>query len=154
MKIACTYRNVYGNDNKRWIDEKVEQGFSYMEVATSKLPEDDKDQDKIISYALSRGLTLNLHAPYGINNITSTNPEHRDSSIANVKKAIDLAARNNLGVVTFHPGRLSDDAESPEENWEKMMVIISDIVQYAKERKVFLGLENMERRPYELVYTV
>ena len=40
------------------------------------------------------------------------------------------------------------------ENMGRMMEIISDIARYAKERKVYLGLENMELRPFELVYTV
>ena len=154
MKIACTYRNPYEDDSKRWNDVAAANGFSYMEIATSRLPEDENEQNEIVSHALSRGFTLNLHAPFGINNISSSDPERCASSIANVKKAIDLAARHNLGVVTFHPGRLSDEAEDPEENWARMMEIVSDIAQYARERKVYLGLENMERRPYELVYTM
>ncbi|MBQ6799304.1 MAG: sugar phosphate isomerase/epimerase [Oscillospiraceae bacterium] len=154
MKIACTYRAADGADNKSWIDEMVKDGFSYMEIATSRLPEDEREQDEIVEYALSRGFTLNLHAPFGINNITSTDPERCASSIANVKKAIDLAARHGLGTVTFHPGRLCGDDETPEENMVRMMEIISDIARYAKERKVYLGLENMELRPFELVYTV
>jgi len=154
MKIACTYRDAYENDRKRWIDEMANHGFSYMEIATSRLPEGDSEQDEIVSYALSRGFTLNLHAPFGINNITSTDPERCASSIANVKKAIDLAARHNLGTVTFHPGRLCGDDETSEEHWARMMEIIADITRYAKERKVYLGLENMELRPFELVYTV
>lgn len=154
MKIASIYMNKYENDDKRWIDEMVQNGFSYMEIAVSKLPEDEKKQDEIISYALSRGLTLNLHAPYGINNISSSDRDRRASSIANLKHSIDLAAKHGLGVVTFHPGRLSDDAETPDENWERMMEIVSDVAQYAKEKKVFVGIENMELRPYELVYTI
>jgi len=77
-----------------------------------------------------------------------------EAAFANVKKAIDLAARHGLGVVTFHPGRLTNDEEAPEENWKRMMVVVSEIAQYARERKVCLGLENMELRPYELVYTI
>lgn len=154
MKIACTYSNRYENDNKRWIDEMLDAGFSYMEIAVSKLPEDETAQDEIISYALSRGLTLNLHAPYGINNISSSDEARRASSVANVKHSIDLAARHGLGTVTFHPGRLSDDTETADKNWDRMMAIVADISQYAKAKKVFVGIENMELHPYELVYTV
>lgn len=154
MKIACTYRIIDENDNKKWIDEAVRLGFSYMEIATSVLPEDEAGQDEIIAYALSRGLTLTLHAPYGINNISAADDARRTSSIANVKHAIDLSAKHKLGTVTFHPGRLSDDAEPPEENMERMMAVVAEIAQYAKEKQVHVGMENMERRPYELIYTV
>lgn len=154
MKIARTDGGIFKNGIKGFTDESLNCGFSYMEIAVSKLPEDEKEQDEIITYALSHGLTLNLHAPYGINNISSSDPDRRASSIANVKHSIDLAARHGLGVVAFHPGRLSDDTESPEENWERMMEIVSDIALYAKENKVFVAIENMELRPYELVYTI
>ena len=154
MKIACTYSNKHENGKKRWIDEMLNDGFSYMEIAVSKLPEDEKEQDEIISYALSRGLTLNLHAPYGINNISSSDRERRALSISNVKHSIDLAEKHGLGTVTFHPGRLSNDAEDSNENWERMLDIVAELAQYAKENQVFLGIENMECRPYELVYTI
>jgi sugar phosphate isomerase/epimerase len=34
------------------------------------------------------------------------------------------------------------------------MAIVTDIAQYAKEKKVRVGIENMEKRPYELVFTI
>lgn len=150
MKIACTYNP----NNEKWIDEAVCHGISYMEIATSKLPEKEDDENAVIAYALSRGLTLNLHAPFGVNNISSTDCARRASSMANVKHAIDLAAKHGLGTVTFHPGRLSDDAEDPKEGWVRLMEAVSEVVGYAKEKKVYVGLENMELRPYELVYTI
>lgn len=154
MKIACTDCARYKNENKSWTDELLQRGFSFMEIAVSRLPSNEKLRDEIINNALSRGLTLNLHAPFGINNISSSDYERRESSIRNVKNSIDLAERNGISTVAFHPGRLSDEAEDPNENWARMMEIVSDLAQYAKEKKVFLGIENMERRPYELVYTI
>jgi len=154
MKIACTDNGTYQTNCKSWTDEVVRHSISYMEIATSKLPENEAEQDKIIAYALSKGLTLNLHAPYGINNISSVDSVRRASSMANVRHTIDLAARHGLGTVTFHPGRLSDDSENAEEGWIRLMNAVSEIAQYAKEKKVYVGLENMELRPYELVYTI
>lgn len=154
MKIACTYGTAYYPDKKRWTDEVVRHGISYMEIATGKLPESETEQDEIIAYALAQGLTLNLHAPFGINNISSTDSDRRASSMANAKHAIDLAAKHNLGTVTFHPGRRSDDAENVEEAWGRLMDAVTEVAQYAKEKQVRVGLENMELRPYELVYTI
>ena len=154
MRIACTYRDIYENDNHRWIDEMREAGFSYMEIAVSHLPEDEAVQEEILSYALSCGFSLNLHAPYGKNNISSSDDARRASSLANVKRSIDLAAKYGLGTVTFHPGRCSDDEEDPEKNRARLMGVVADLAAYAKEKQVYVGIENMERRPYELIHTV
>ena len=154
MKVACTDFNMYRADNRSWTDEALRRGVSYMELAVARLPEDETSLDELITYAQSRGMSLNLHAPYGINNITATDSARRLSSIANVKRTIDLSAKYKLGTVTFHPGRLSDNADDPKDIWASMMEIVSDIALYAKEKKVFIGIENMERRPYELVYTI
>jgi len=154
MKIACNDRGHFKNGEKNWIDEALELGFSYMELSVSRLPKDKNIQDEIISYALSRGMELSLHAPYGPNNISSSDLERRASSIANLKHSIDLSAKHGLGTVTFHPGRLSNNEEDPEKHWETLMEIVTDIAQYAKEKKVRVGIENMELRPYELVFTI
>ena len=87
MKIACTDCARYKNENKSWTDELLQRGFSFMEIAVSRLPSDEKLRDEIINNALSRGLTLNLHAPFGINNISSSDYERRVSSIRNVKNS-------------------------------------------------------------------
>ena len=149
MKIACTYHY-----EKKWIDEAVRLGFSYMEISSHLLPSDEVEEKDVINYALNKGLKLSIHAPYGSNNISSSDDQRRDSSVANVKKAIDISAKYNLGAVTFHPGRLSDDFEKPEENMPRLMEVVADIANYAKEKKVFVGIENMELRPYELIFTV
>ena len=154
MKVACTDLGMYRTDNKSWTDEALRQKVSYMELAVARLPEDEASLEELITHALRCGVSLNLHAPYGINNITSTDSARRMASIANVKRTIDLSAKYQLGTVTFHPGRLSDDGDDPESIWADMMEIVSDIVLYAKEKQVYIGIENMECRPYELVYTI
>lgn len=154
MKVASTEFNGYRSDSKTWTDKLLRHNISHMEIAVANLPENEDDQHKIISYALAQGIALNLHAPYGINNISSTDKELRAFSIANVKRSIDLAAKYNLGVVTFHPGRLSDEKDDPEKIWSDMLETVADLAQYAKEKQVYIGLENMELRPYELVFTI
>ena len=154
MKIAVTYRNYSGESYTRWIDEVLEAGIEYMEIATPELPEQREEQDEVIRYALAKGLKLNLHAPYGINNISSTDASRRASSIANAKAAIDLAATHGLGVVTFHPGRLSAEGDSIEENRVLLREVLADIAGYAKQRQVYVGLENMEDRLFEYIHDI
>ena len=154
MKVASTDFGAYRNDNKTWTDRLLQHGIRYVECAAVNLPTDESDLHELITYALSHSLTVNIHAPYGENNITSTDNKCRSSSIANVKASIDLAAKYNLGVVTFHPGRLSNETDDPELIWADLLEVVSDIAKYAKEKQVYVGMENMELRPYELVYTI
>lgn len=154
MKISVTYRNYDGESYTRWIDEVVAAGIRYMEIATSALPEQRERQDEITRYALDRGMELSLHAPFGVNNISSTDIERRTSSINNTKMAIDLAERHGLRVVTFHPGRLSFEGQDIDENRALLTEVLADIADYAKQRRVFVGLENMEDRPFEYIRTV
>ena len=154
MKIACTDFTMYRYGNRKWSDELVSHGVSHMDIAVPNLPESEADRDEIITYALSQGLSVGLHAPYGLNNITSTDRERRASSIANVKASINLAAKYGLGTVTFHPGRCTEETDDPDAIWADMMEVVADIAQYAKEKQVYVGIENMELRPYELVFTI
>ena len=154
MKVACTYSNRYGIGDTTFIDEKWEEGFRYIEIATSALPDEESEQDRILRYAKSLGFTVQLHAPFGKNNISARDDALRHSSIANTKHAIDLAQRHGIDMVCFHPGRRSDEAETPEENFPRLYEAVKEIVEYAREKCVHVALENMERRPYEYIMTI
>lgn len=154
MKIACTDANQYVTDNKRWTNHLVQLGIPGMEIAVARLPESQEGLDEVISYACAKGLAVNLHAPFGINNIAAADDELREFSINNVLRSIDLSAKYGLGVVTFHPGRLSGDDDSAEATWARMWDAVTRIANHAKEKQVYVAIENMERRPYELVFTV
>lgn len=148
--------NFYLEDRsiREWIDYTVESGFEYMELVAVKLPEDAAQRDEIIQYGKEKGLGMSIHAPFGRNNIIDTDEENRQKSIAMLKDTIDLAAKHNFISVTFHPGRLSAEDESEEEKWEQLIKTVGEIAEYAKEKKVHIGIENMEKRPFELVYTI
>ena len=154
MQIACIDCKKYDTDSKSWTEALLSHGVTFLEPAMTELLRGETDPEEVIAYALSRGMQLNLHAPYGVNNIASTDRELRETSVGNVKYSIDLAAKYGLGVVAFHPGRLSEETEDPEKVWQIMLDAVAEIARYAEEKKVFVAIENMERRPYELVYTV
>ena len=153
FKPCITY-NPGDKTYKEWIDFSVENGFECMEISVGILPDEPKKQDEIIEYAIKQGLSLSLHSPYGPNNIADTDIENRRKSVAQAKYSIDLAKKHNLKVVTFHPGRLSEENESVDEKWEILMDSVKEISEYAKEKKVKVGIENMENRKYEFVFTV
>ena len=154
MKIALNYTNYDGESYTRRIDEAISLGVRYMEIATTALPKERDRQDEIIRYAIARGMELSLHAPFGINNISSTDPERRASSVENTKMSIDLAAAHGLRVVVFHPGRLTYEGQSIEENHALLTEVLADIAAYAKKKRVLVALENMEDRPFEYVHTM
>ena len=139
---------------KEWIDFAVDNGFRCMEIAVGIMPQEPKKQDEIINYAKEKGLSLSLHSYFGPNNIADTDIENRKKSVKEAKYSIDLAKKHNLETVTFHPGRLSKEDESVLEKWEVLMDSVREIAEYAKEQKVKVGIENMEKRPYEFVFTI
>ena len=153
LKPAINYI-LKDKSDKEWIDYAVESGFKYMEISARNLPEDPSEKDKIINYAKKKGLEMSIHSPFGKNNIIDTDEENRRKSIAQVKDTIDLAAKHNLISVTFHPGRLSNEDESEEDKWEQLLKTVAEIAEYAKEKRVYIGLENMEKRPFEFVLTI
>ena len=128
MKPACTY-NPGEMTGKEWIDLMHSKGFKAMEIAYTMLSDDEKDD--IVNYAKSSGFSLSIHSPYGKNNITDSDIENREKSINQAKAAIDFAAKHNLNVVTFHPGRLSAEDESEEEKWELLLKVVKEIALYA-----------------------
>lgn len=154
MKIATSYRSYNGESYTRWIDEVAAVGIRHMEIAVPELPSEPSMREEIFRYARAKGFALNLHAPYGVNNISSMDEECRLSSIANMKLAIDIAAEHSLGVVTFHPGRRSPEETGSQENYERMLEAVGEIADYAKQRQVRVGIENMEVRPNEYIHTV
>lgn len=158
LKLAMKTKNVLNNcteqDLMDCIDYIASIGQKCIEVQMLLLPKTDEGQDRIIEYALSKGIKINIHSHYGANNITDTNLENQELSVAQLKHSIDIAARHNLGVVTFHPGRLSQKGENKEEKWEFLLETVGYIAEYAKQKKVYVAIENMEKRPFELVYTI
>lgn len=135
------------------IDVAAMSGCDGIEIQTDYLPEDTKTYDTIFAYAKQRGLEVSLHAPCGDINISALNRGISKESVAQVKAAIDLAEMYSARCVTFHPGRLSSARENVEDKWKVMMESAAEIAEYAEEKKVHTGIENMELRKKELVFS-
>ena len=134
------------HQTKEWIDYCISIGYQYYEIQMLCLPEEDSGQDDVVNYALSKGLKINLHSHYAKNNIIDSDEQNRKKSICQLKQTIDLSARHNLGVVTFHPGRLSSENENVQEKWDMLLETVGHIAEYAKQKKVHIAIENMEKR--------
>ena len=136
------------------IDIVVKSNCCGIEIQTDYLPEDEKEIDKIFKYAKEKELIVSIHAPSGDINISALNKGIRKESINQIKIAIDLANKYNSRVVTFHPGSLSSKRENQEEKWKVLLESVAEIAEYAKSKKVHIGIENMERRSKEIVFTI
>ena len=158
MKPSASYyrKDDLGNElsPKEWIDYTYSLGFHCMEISVHAFPESDDERSEIIRYAFEKGFELNFHSNYGPNNITDTDAENREKSIRQHKATIDLAARYGAGVVVFHPGRRSNEDETENEKWELMFPAVEEIAEYAKIKKVRVGIENMEWRKNEIAHTI
>lgn len=136
------------------IDIAVRSGYDGIEIQTDYLPEDESKYDEIFAYAAGSNLDVSLHAPCGDINITALNRGIRKESILQVKQAIDLAGEYHLRAVTLHPGRLSSARENVDDKWKILLKSVEEIAAYAKEKQVHVGIENMEFRKKELVFTI
>lgn len=130
-----------------------EAGYDGVEILVDhllalKTPE--KMIDRIKSYPLS----VTMHASAGDINITSSNEGIRQESIRQIKKTIELCQEIGVNILTVHPGRLSSAREHIDVQWEKQIDSLSEITSYAKAHKVYIGIENMEKRSKEVVQSI
>lgn len=151
-KIAMS--TIRGMSVKDSIDVAVRSGCTGIEIQTDYLPEDVHAYDSVFGYARQRGLEISLHAPCGDINITALNRGIRKESIAQIKNAIDLAGYYRARAVTVHPGRLSSARENIDEKWKVLLHAVQEIADYAVSEKVSVGIENMEYRKKEMVFSI
>lgn len=151
MKVA-TYPKV--EDGHASVDYLIECGYTSIDLAADERPCGKEGLVNIIEYAASKGLEIGFHAPFRGLNIISTDEATRLLSMEQIKKSIDLAQEYGIPVVTFHPGKPTSDEESVEDAWARLFSAVEDIAAYAKEKRVRVAIENMEKRAFEIVCTL
>ena len=136
------------------IDYIIECGYTSATIEVDKMLDDPEERKRVLDYAIERGLPIGVHAPFRGLNIISPDPEIRALSIKKIKRAIDLAAEYGIPTVTFHPGKPTEEDALIELAWEEMFLAVEEIAAHAKEKRVRVGIENMERRKFEIVCTI
>lgn len=154
MNRIISMATVRGIPVTESIDYAVKSGCGGIEIQTDYLPEDEARRDAVFAYAKQCGLYVSLHGPSSDINISSLNRGIRRESVRQIREAIDIANRYGLEKVTMHPGLLSSARENAEDKWQVMLESVAELAAYAAESRVHLGIENMEKRKKELVYTV
>lgn len=154
MEHIISMATIRGFSVKDSIDVAVKSSCGGIEIQTDYLPEDPERLDEVFDYAQQQGLYVSLHGPSSDINISSLNKGIRRESVRQIKDAIAIAKWYGIEKVTMHPGLLSSARENAEEKWKVMLESVREIAEYAAQMQVHVGIENMEKRKKELVYTV
>lgn len=141
-------------DFKEVIDFASENGFDCVEMACWPMGKaerryggvshidvdhlDEEKRDEILSYCKEKKVDISALAYYP--NTMDSNLEKREFYISHLKKVISAAKKLNVGMVTTFIGRMT---ELPlEENLEEYVKVWTPIVDFAKENKVKIAIEN------------
>lgn len=120
-----------------WPQGKAERryaGVSHINVAELS----DEKAAYILDYCRKKNVEISSLAFYP--NTMDADPEKRQHNIAHLKRVIDASAKLGVNLVTTFIGR--DQSKTVEENIELFRQLWPDIIRYAEERKVRIGIEN------------
>ena len=99
---------------------------------------DDQKAKYILNYCKERKIEISSLAFYP--NTMDPDEQKREENIRHLKSVIDASAKLNVNMVTTFIGR--DQTKSVEENLKLVEKIWPPILEYAKERKVKIAIEN------------
>lgn len=154
MKLGLVTAILDGWNFEEMIDTVSEMGFQCVEVAcwpqgkaerryagVSHIDVAQLDEEKaayILDYCKKKNVEISALAFYP--NTMDADPEKRQHNIAHLKRVIAASAKLGVNLVTTFIGR--DQSKSVEENIELFRQIWPDIIHYAQEHKVKIGIEN------------
>lgn len=154
MKHIVSMATIRGFSVKDSMDVALKSGCDGIEIQTDYLPENSTERDEVFEYAREQGLYVSLHGPSSDINISSLNKGIRLESVRQIRQTIDLAKTYGIEKVTMHPGLLSSARENADAKWQVMLESVREIAAYAAQMQVHVGIENMEKRKKELVYSI
>lgn len=94
-----------------------------------------------------------LHAPILDLNPTSVNPDIAEISVKYATKAIHLASRVGIDLVTVHPGRRTAKRPPGAPDFERFHTYLETLKRSASRTGVRVAMENMEPRVNSLLCT-
>jgi len=122
-----------------WPQGKAERryaGVSHIDVV--RVCEDDDYAKYVLDSFKAKNVEISSLAFYP--NTMDGDPEKRAANIAHLKNVIAASAKLGVNMVTTFVGR--DQNKSVEENIQLFKEIWPDIIAYAAQRKVKIGIEN------------
>ncbi len=116
--------------------ERRYAGVSHIDV--DRVLDDEAYRKHILDYTREKGVEISALAYYP--NTMDADVEKREANIAHLKKVIKASALLGVGLANTFIGR--DQNKNLEENLELFDVIWPDIIHYAEENGVKIGIEN------------
>ncbi|WP_423792572.1 sugar phosphate isomerase/epimerase family protein [Methanocaldococcus indicus] len=95
-----------------------------------------------------------VHNPHIELNPSSLNPYVREGTLKETLWAIDLANNLNSRILTIHPGRRPVSREPTEEEYEHFYRYLKNILEYSKDKDLFICMENMPKKIYRIGWKV
>lgn len=129
-------------------------GYKAVELWVDDLLHADISNAEIIKRLEQYGMHKSVHLLTEDLNIASFNEGIRKESLHQQKEGIKRAAEIGAREVTLHPGRKTAKTRTLEEAWEIQLESIAELTQTAKQEKVILCVEGMEKFSGEFVQTI
>ncbi len=139
MKISISTLPFYPQPIENILDHIIELNRGYCEII-NEYPHVNFDYDVLNSYDIE----FTIHAPLSDMNVASHNGTIRNSSVAEIKKSMDVAAKLGSEVVVVHPGHtpiLGRKLSSKIMEYNRRS--LKECSRYAQEVGVFMCVENM-----------
>lgn len=139
MKYSISTLPFYPQPIGDILDRISELGIECCEII-NEYPHDKFDYDVLNSYDIE----FTIHSPISDVNVASPNENIRNSSIKEMKLAMDTAVKLNSDVVVIHPGHISIMGQKlPERIMEYNQESLLECSKYAQEVGVCMCVENM-----------
>ncbi len=136
------------------IDILHDIGYEAVELWVDDLLHANTSEKEIIKRLEQYEMHKSVHLLTEDLNIASFNEGIRKESIYQQKEGIKRAAEIGAKVVTLHPGRKTAKTRTMEEAWKVQLDAIAELAQTAKQQKVTLCVEGMEKLAGEFVQTI
>ena len=127
-----------------WAYDLEELGFSGWEVVSEgKQQLNDSTLSEIKNIIETTNLTLTLHLPFSDLNLASLNLPIWKETIRQLCKCLDRAS-DFVELAVVHPGHLSPlGMQLPEMGWRQNIEGLQEICDFAFDRGIRIGVENM-----------
>ena len=127
-----------------WAYDLEELGFSGWEVVSEgKQQLNDSTLSEIKNIIETTDLTLTLHLPFSDLNLASLNHPIWKETIRQLCKCLDRAS-DFVELAVVHPGHLSPlGMQLPEMGWRQNIEGLQEICDFADDRGIRIGVENM-----------
>jgi len=158
LRIGASSRLLWNLPLENGIEALAKIGYECIEIwaepphlVPSSFPGEGRHRLRNLLHELN--LEATLHATSWDLNIASLNPTIREVSIDLVEESIDLAADIEVDLVVVHPGKMSSSKGTCTETNSILVEALRELAERAREKGVILALENMEKRPKEIIVT-